>query len=151
MSPDNFKQWRNSMELTQIFAGELLGVSRVTIQNWENGSTRIPAAIEIACEAHLRRWRMRFEFGPVTLTYFDAPLWQPVYGPISVPRVSRELYRDNGSAINRVCDLRKSPGLHNPLILAESGEIIWGSMELEQECEKRQPAKRKSSSARRAI
>ena len=143
MSPDQFKQWRNALSLTQIAASELLGVSRVTVQNWEGEVTRIPVAIDAACELHQRRWRMRPDFGPVTLTYFDAPLWQPKYGPSAVPKTSRELYPDNASAIGRACKLKNLPDVHNLMILAESGDVVWNSVQLEHECKERLPNRQK--------
>lgn len=145
MSPEEFKQWRNLVQLTQVVAGEVLGVSRITIQNWESGAVKIPVAVEAACELHVRRWKMRSEFGPVTLTYFDSPLWQPTYGPIAIPKVSRELYPTNAAALDRVCELSGTSGVHNLLIVAESGEVLWNSVQLEQERERRRTRKGRSS------
>ena len=148
MSPADLKQWRNALELTQVAASELLGVSRVTVQNWESETTRIPVAIEAACEFHQRRWKMRPEFGPITLTYFDVPLWQSTYGPIAVPKVTRELYPDNATAVARACALRGSPGVNNLLLLAESGDIVWNSVQLEHECRTRRSSKVKNPRAK---
>jgi len=118
------------MDVTQAIAGEMLGVTRVTIQNWEAGTTRIPIAVESMCDMHEKRLKMRSDYGPVTLIYHDAPLWQPLYGPARVPRVSRELYPNNESALSRVGELMTGGSFHNPLIIDESGDVVWTSKQI---------------------
>ena len=134
MFPEQFKSWRSSLDLTQIAAAGLLGVSRVTVQNWENTVTRIPAVVDAACEFHRRRWKMRPEYGPVTLSHFDAPLWQSPYGPATVPRATKELYPNNQAAIERACTLLGRADIHNVLITDESGDIVWNGIQLAEEC-----------------
>jgi len=137
MDANELQAWRKKLGLTQIAASGMLGVSRVTIQNWEAGA-KIPVAIEALCELHEKRWKMRPEYGPVTLIWGDASFWQPAYGPAIVPKLSKELYPDNQSALSRICTLlREQNAIHNPLIIDESGEIIWTSAQIIEECAKR--------------
>lgn len=62
MSPDSFKAWRTIMDLSQLKAGEALGLSKGTIENYERGSRRedgrpveIPRHIALACAALYHR------------------------------------------------------------------------------------------------
>jgi DNA-binding XRE family transcriptional regulator len=148
MSPDDFKKWRNTLKLTQVEASEMLGISRVTVQNWENSTTRIPMAIEAACEMFHRRWKMRPEYGPVTLTHLDAPLWQSPYGPTVIPKLSKELYPNNSAAVERACQLRGQPGIYSLLVSDESSDIVWNSIQLEQECERRSSTRKSARNSR---
>ncbi len=137
MDTNDFKAWREEMGLTQDGARALLGVSRVTVQNWENAETRIPAYVETACEMHRRGRKKLPDFGPVTLTYFDAPLWQKSFGPAVIPKMSRELYANNRDAISRLRELRsQNHDINNPLISDKAGDVVWISQELVRECEK---------------
>lgn len=58
MTSDDFKTWRNTMQLTQAQAAEALGLTRETIVNYEAGKRRdngkpveIPLAVAYACAA----------------------------------------------------------------------------------------------------
>lgn len=58
MTNEQFKAWRAHMGLTQMAAGNALGVSKVTIELYERGMRRdsdrrveIPKSIELACAA----------------------------------------------------------------------------------------------------
>ncbi|MBN9021676.1 MAG: helix-turn-helix transcriptional regulator, partial [Rhizobiales bacterium] len=58
MTPEQFRAWRIELGLSQARAGEVLGVSRPTIINYEAGSRRedgrpvpIPKTVALACAA----------------------------------------------------------------------------------------------------
>lgn len=42
MTPEQVKRWRTSRDLTQQQAAKLLGVDRLTWQNWEAGRSKPP-------------------------------------------------------------------------------------------------------------
>src|SRR5216683_7767948 len=69
----DLKKWRKKLGINQVEAGEMLGLSRGAVQNWENEIRPVPRAVELACQELLRRWKQRPEFGPVTLLYADSP------------------------------------------------------------------------------
>lgn len=48
--------WRSCLGLTQQRAGDLLGVTRRTVQLYEAGSQPIPLSIALACRAVLEGW-----------------------------------------------------------------------------------------------
>lgn len=66
MTPDQFKKWRATMGLSQIKAGEILGLSKTTIELYEAGRRRddgrpveIPHTVALACSAlyhRLKAW-----------------------------------------------------------------------------------------------
>ena len=72
----DLKKWRKTLGINQVAAGELLGLSRGAIQQWESDIRPVPRAVELACQELLRRWKQRPEFGPVTLLYSDDPTAQ---------------------------------------------------------------------------
>jgi DNA-binding XRE family transcriptional regulator len=129
-----FLKWRKTLGFTQAEAGQKLGVNRGTIQHWENGITRIPQAVELACQELTRRWKQRPDFGPVTLVYADGPMWQPPDGPRRNPLIQCELHPNNEAAIQQACRLRGSSAFINPLIIEEDGGIVWTGPELLREC-----------------
>lgn len=49
MKPEELKAWRTWMRWSQRNAAEALGISRGSIQLYENGQQPIPLAIELAC------------------------------------------------------------------------------------------------------
>ncbi len=61
MSPDDFKDWRSKMALSQEAAAKVLGLSKATIQNYERGvridgkPAPIPFATALACSALFHR------------------------------------------------------------------------------------------------
>src|SRR5258708_1983631 len=67
----DFLKWRRTLGYTQEEAADKLGVHRGTIQHWERGITRVPQAVDLACEELTRRWKQQPEFGRVNLVYAD--------------------------------------------------------------------------------
>jgi len=58
MTPEQFKAWRQKMNLTQIQAAQVLGLYRNTIVNYERGTRlengneiKIPRTVALACAA----------------------------------------------------------------------------------------------------
>lgn len=49
MAPDDFYDWRMLKGWTQIQAATALGISRRSVQLYEEGSQPIPRPIELAC------------------------------------------------------------------------------------------------------
>jgi transcriptional regulator with XRE-family HTH domain len=130
MRGPEFLEWRKRLGLTQADAGLKFGVARATIQNWESESTPIPALIETGCQIWEHEFKKRSDFGPVTLVYSDGPMFVNPYGPNRLAMMQRELYATNGDALERIYDLWGREDFHNPLIMAESGEIVWNVIEL---------------------
>jgi hypothetical protein len=122
--------WRKRLGFTQSEAGQKLGVTRATIQNWESESTPIPGAVETGCQIWEQELKKRPEFGPVTLIYSDGPMFVNPYGPNRLAMMQRELYPTNAEALERIYDLWGREDFHSPLIMAESGEIAWNVVEL---------------------
>jgi transcriptional regulator with XRE-family HTH domain len=129
--------WRERVGLTQEQVAEKLGITRTTVQNWESGATRIPVAVDSACE----NWEHRLKqenpaFGPVTLVYSDAPMWIDPYGPRRKPAmIQQEAYRNNSAALGRVQELWGREDFQNPFILEQStntatGRTLWNVVEL---------------------
>ena len=99
----DLKKWRKRLGISQVAAGEMLGLSRGAVQQWESEIRPVPLAVELACQELLRRWKQRPEFGPVTLLYAE--------GPISLSSsdlaLRCESHPDNASALSRVVRLGK--------------------------------------------
>ena len=132
MQARDIKRWRRELDLSQTDAGRMLGVSRITIQNWERGRTPIPAMAEGACERATRRWKQRADYGPVTLVYFGAPLGER-RGENHV-----EYFATTELALSRVLRLWRRPNFHAATILDDqTGLSIWHDHELEREIERR--------------
>ena len=67
MSPDEFKQVRRRLRLTQIDFAELVGVrSDRTVRRWEEGTKEIPGPVELLVELMLEV--------PEVLDYLDLEL-----------------------------------------------------------------------------
>lgn len=68
MTPDEFKAWRKAMGFTQKEAGDVLGITKWAVENYERGWRReddrpviIPRSIALACSAvfvGLEPWRL---------------------------------------------------------------------------------------------
>jgi len=132
-----FLKWRRTLRYTQEEAAEKLGVNRGTIQNWERGVRRIPKAIELACPELTRRRKQRPEFGAVCLVYAEAPVCQQPDDPSRCALLQRELYSTNDVAILRALQLLDTPNFINPFIIEKDGGIVWTTIELLRECERR--------------
>jgi len=138
MQADTFRKWRKRVGIPQDEAASKLGVTRVTIQNWENEVTSIPTAVKYACEILERRIKQENpNFGPVRLIYSDRPLFVSPYGPYQLPMMSSELYQTNAEALEQVYRLQDSTKFHNSLIVEESGDVLWNSLELQKWLQKK--------------
>jgi transcriptional regulator with XRE-family HTH domain len=49
--PEDFREWRQRLGLTQTEAGKLLGLTLRAIQHYEGGTRLIPRTTELACWA----------------------------------------------------------------------------------------------------
>ena len=137
-----FLKWRRTLHLTQVEAGERLGVHRATIKNWERGCTPIPKIIELACPELTRRWRQRSEFGPVLLIYLER-CGENILGfsdPIVALRCSQ--HATNDAALKSAVNLEK--GARPLFIIGITGDLIWNTEELGRVCEERKKNKSES-------
>ncbi len=60
MTPEDLKEWRKTHSYTQQGLADTLGVIRLTITRWENGTRAIPKLLELAlrtldCEKKTRK------------------------------------------------------------------------------------------------
>jgi DNA-binding XRE family transcriptional regulator len=133
----DFKKWRKTLGINQVAAGEMLGLSRGAIQQWESDIRPVPRAVELACQELMRRWKQRPEFGPVTLFYSDGPAAQ--VAPILCGDLALECepHRNNESALSRVVQLRETMSLFVAFIQEDDGTVIWSGPELLNECDAR--------------
>lgn len=134
MRPDQLKDWRTGLGLTQEEAGRRLGVSRVAYRNWESGATPIPLMVDAACERQIEQWRRRSEYGPVALIYTSNSAWG-VSGQSAL--MQREIHPNNEAALKRLQQLGGQADFHNPLIVDEEGHSIWNFRQLQAEIRKR--------------
>lgn len=51
MTPDEIRQFRSALGLSQRKAADLLGVSRRTVEDWEAGRRRAPHYLRLAAAA----------------------------------------------------------------------------------------------------
>jgi DNA-binding XRE family transcriptional regulator len=133
---NNLRKWRKRLGYTQEEAAERLGVTLVTVRNWENSEAgeAIPTWLPTLCDRLERRWKQKNEeYGPVALLYCDGPMTQPIWGPVRPPTMHREPWPTMKDAITRAVQLTGSEPYHSGLIVDEDG-TIWGSRELAEEC-----------------
>jgi DNA-binding XRE family transcriptional regulator len=131
----DFKKWRKKLGINQVSAGEMLGLSRGAVQDWESEIRPVPRAVELACQELLRRWKQRPEFGPVTLLYAEGPISRVGSLPSGDLVLRCEQHPDNESALARVVRLRETVNLLMPFIVESDGTVIWSSLELQHECD----------------
>ncbi len=55
MTPKDLKKWRREHGYTQTELGELLGVTLVTVNRWENEAREIPSFLELALKSIPRK------------------------------------------------------------------------------------------------
>jgi hypothetical protein len=144
MKQEEFKAWRNKLGCTQAEAAEKFKVSRVTIANWETGTTGIPGVVEQLCSVYEMFWKMRDDFGPVTLVFGNGPMFVNPYGPnqFVMPEIHHEPHWNNREAIARACELMD--GCQTMYIVEENGDVVWNGAKLREECAKRRPKAKKS-------
>jgi DNA-binding XRE family transcriptional regulator len=132
MNPFELRQWREQFALTQSDLAKRLGVTRNTIQNWENGTTALPSMLNEACAVWEDRLRKEIaELGPVTLCYADGPMWVDAYRPRNrTPSIQLEPYPTNSAALARVRMIWSAEGVHGPFITEQSGRALWNQVEL---------------------
>ncbi|MGA7070869.1 helix-turn-helix domain-containing protein [Bradyrhizobium sp.] len=132
MTPNEFRERRERYGLTQSEIAKCFGVTRNTVQNWENAITALPSTIDQAFLV----WEDRFkketaERGPVALCYADGPMWIDVYRPRSrTPFLHQEPYPTNSAALARVKMIWGNDNVHGPFIMEQSGDLLWNQMEL---------------------
>ncbi len=51
MTPAEFKNWRDALELTQQEAADALGATKRAVQMWEAGDRPISRTVALACAA----------------------------------------------------------------------------------------------------
>jgi hypothetical protein len=141
----DFKKWRKKLGINQVSAGEMLGLSRGAVQDWESEIRPVPRAVELACQELLRRWKQRPEFGPVTLLYAEGPISRVDSLPSGDLVLRCEQHPDNESALVRVVRLRETVNLLMPFIVESDGTVIWSSLELQHECDAQKGVYRKRS------
>lgn len=136
---------------TQEQAAEQLFVSRATIQNWESGATPIPVMLRSHCDQPRRRWKQRQpDHGPVALVYTDGPMAQPLWGPARIPMMTSEPWRSVEDALQRACELQGDPKFQHAFISDNDPPptgIIFNSIELAKECERRRKERSKRHKA----
>jgi len=132
MNAHEFKAWREHHGLTQADTGKKFGVSRATIQNWENGVVPISPMVQQGCKIWGDRLRqIRPELGPVTLIYADGPMFINPYGPRRpLATMRQEPYPTNAAALARVRELWGREDFHNPFIIDETGTHLWSGAQL---------------------
>jgi DNA-binding XRE family transcriptional regulator len=132
-----FKKWRRMLGLTQVDAADKLGVSRGSVQNWEGERNPIPFTVDLACREFTRHWKQRPEFGPVTLVYADAAMWQTADEPHRTIILQCMHCENNETAIRHACRMKQTLPASSLLIMAEDGTVIWSGPELQRECKRK--------------
>jgi hypothetical protein len=139
------KEWRKKLGFTQEEAGRRFGVSRVTVQNWESGTSTIPMVLASACDDEVRRWRRRPEYGPVVLEYGDFSQGSRHGVRGHVGQHTQEFFADNEAALRRAAELSGGPGFQGALIVDKAANIVWDLLGLRAEIERRRAAKNKDT------
>ncbi len=138
-----FKEWRRKLGYTQSVVGEKLGLSRGAVQYWESEIRPVPLAVELACQELLRLWKLRPEFGPVTLLYADYagdPILLETSASVLSILVRSERHPDNENALKSAARLRGTMTLSIAFIVEDDGNIIWSGPELLREIDARKDA-----------
>jgi transcriptional regulator with XRE-family HTH domain len=138
MQPNQLKEWRKALGISQEEAGLRLGVSRVAIGNWESGATPIPLMVDLACGQQTGVWRRRPDYGPVEI--IDIGAW----GLTARVRNLREAFPNNEAALARAVQIWEQLKDGAPIIVeaGKNRDVIWGSQDLKAEVEKRIEQKR---------
>jgi transcriptional regulator with XRE-family HTH domain len=89
-------------------------------------------AIEDAAASIAMAMKKEPDYGPVTLVINDGPALG------RVAHQTLEQFDTNEAALERVCAILGTPGVHEPFIMgANRAELIWDPRELRRECESR--------------
>ncbi|HEX4112697.1 MAG TPA: helix-turn-helix domain-containing protein [Stellaceae bacterium] len=133
MLASEFKGWRKKLRLTQEEAANRFNVSRITIQNWEAGTTPVPKLVDEAVAGDMKQ---ASEYGPVMLYYGNVPAVRPKNGFQGVAEMQMEGFANNATALKRVQELWGRPDFSNPFIRDAEG-IVWNFPQLRREMERR--------------
>ncbi len=143
MRPDELKEWRKRLGLTQEAAAGVFGVSRVAEQNWENGTTPVPTWIHDRQERHEAELRRRPEYGPVTLRHQDKPLAIPITKRTETLTTLQD-FPTTEAAIGFVVENWQTDGFCEPQIMTpDCQKILWSTNDLAAEVERRRPKEQK--------
>ena len=149
MNAKDFREWRNALGYTQLEAAAKLGFTRVTVQNWERGRTRLPKFIELACLELTRQWKQCPEFGTVALVHSEKPFWPNPDDNTRQIFIECELFANNEIAIRQALRMSKTKNnFGHMLIIERGGDVLWDAPALVRECEIR---KRKPTAKRKAV
>ncbi len=132
MTKEEFRKWRDGFGLIQDDLAKIFGVTRTTIQNWENGATSLPPTIEDLCAVWGERLTKQIpNYGPVVLCYADGEMFVNPYGPRrKLAMLQHEPFPTNAAAVARVRRLWNSAQFYNPFILTDKGKFLWNEIEL---------------------
>jgi DNA-binding XRE family transcriptional regulator len=131
MLPTEFRALRTRFHLTQEAVGASLGLSRITIQNWERGATPIPHDAEL--------WlKRRPQFGPVRLLFWRSPPIR-IGGSSPMFRSAPDgfIVSDNDSALRWISERWGELDFVAPFVTDEEGNTVWNTKQLEDEVERR--------------
>jgi transcriptional regulator with XRE-family HTH domain len=121
MTPVEFRERRERYGLTQGEIAKCFGVTRNTVQNWENSTTGLPTTIDLAFTA----WEDRFKKETA------GPVWVDAYRPRNrAPSLRQEPYPTNSAALARIKMIWADADVHRPFIMEESGGLLWNNVEL---------------------
>jgi Helix-turn-helix len=125
------KAWREKVGLTQQQVADRFGVSRTTIQNWEN-NTPIPQTVDASCQIWEHRLKQESPLiGPLTLIYSDGPMFVDPYGPRRRPAMmQQEPYPTNAAVLARVQLLAGGANFYSPFVIEANHQPLWNAPEL---------------------
>ena len=132
MNGAELKDRRERLGLTQGAVAERLSITTPTLRSWESE----PGAIPVRAEMLWGVWEHRFQqesphIGPVTLIYTSGPMFIDPQGPRRpLAMMQQEPYLTNAAALARCLALWGRSGFESPLIMQESGDILWNVVQL---------------------
>ena len=138
MRPDELKAWRQGLGLTQAAAAKIFGVTRVTEQNWEGGSSPLPGWVGHLCRDAERDAKKRDAArGPMYVIYHRKPMPNRIEGPLVESSPEPAPFRSNGEALRFVEEKWGTAEFFDPTIIDAHNEIVWTPRELAEEMSKR--------------
>ena len=151
MRPEELKQWRGRLGLTQEAAAKIFNVSRVTEQNWEGARTPIPSWVDYLSRDAERRARQNDPgVGPVYVIYHSRRTDVPIVGRLPEYSVQPEFFRTIEEALRFVEKKWNGDNFHYPAIVDERNEVIWQVGEVAEEMAKRRSEMRDKRSPEEA-